>query len=321
MFPHERRLLNTSLDHLDLARQDYTDLIRRCGPLSDRTKQSLEINEEDHGKAIMVFTIVTVIFLPLSFVTSFFGMNTSDLRDMDSRQSLFWAVAIPLTVGTVGTCLMVGYNGDEIRDAVSDVYRNVVGRQGRSTRATAQGISFAQRKNVGLMLQSSEGSGITSSLADEAEFASPREDFEYTTYPPPPVEDVVPYSMAVPIEPRSNFRPRQYTEHYDPPPPRRARRPEYLDIYGASVARNRHVAKSRRDWDFEDDEWYSSKRHFIPPPVPQRGYEEDDEEYEPGRPTEYTWHRKHKTRHVRRSEGFRERDYDGRVERDGERRR
>jgi hypothetical protein len=323
MFPHERRLLTTSLDNLDLARQDYTDLLRRCGPLSDRTKQSLEINEEDHGKAIMVFTIVTVIFLPLSFVTSFFGMNTSDLRDMDSRQSLFWAVAIPLTVGTVGTCLLVGYNGDEIRDAVSEAYRRVSGKERRGRGATAQGLSFAQRKNVGLKLQSQgTGDGNTSSLADEAEFASPREDFEYTTYPPPPVEDVVPYSMAIPIEPRSNFRQRQYTEHYDDPPKMRPKiKPLEFDFYGPPVARNRHVARSRRDWDFEDDEWYSSKRRFIPPPVPQRGYEEDDEEYEPDRPTEYMWHRKRKTRHVGRSEGFRERDYDGRVERDGERRR
>jgi hypothetical protein len=321
MFPHERRLLTTCLDNLDLARQDYTDLLRRCGPLSDRTKQSLEINEEDHGKAIMVFTIVTVIFLPLSFVTSFFGMNTSDLRDMDSRQSLFWAVAIPLTVGTVGTCLLVGYNGDEIRDAVSDVYRNVVGKQGRSTRTTAQGISFAQRKNVGLKMQrEGDREGNSVSMADEAEFASPREEFEYPTYPPPPVEDVVPYSMAIPIEPRSNFRQRQYTEHYDDPPKMRPKiKPPEFDIYGPPVARNRHAVRSRRDWDFEDDKWYRSQRRFIPPPVPTMAYGEEDEEYEPGRPTEYTWHRKRKTRHVRRSEDFREREMDneGRGERDG----
>jgi hypothetical protein len=132
------------------------------------------------------------------------------------------------------------------------------------------------------------------------------------------VEDVVPYSTAIPIEPRSNFRQRerQYTEHYDPPPPRRASRPEYLDIYGA---RSRHAARGRRDWDIEDDEWYRLKRRFVPPPVPTSAYGEEDEEYEPDRPTEYTWHRKRKTRHVRRSEDFRERerDYEGRVEREG----
>ncbi|KAH6875795.1 hypothetical protein BKA58DRAFT_128904 [Alternaria rosae] len=75
MYPYENALGRACLDHLCLVRQDYADLIRRCAPLSDRTKQILEINEEDHGKAIMVFTVVTVVFLPLSFVTSYFGMN------------------------------------------------------------------------------------------------------------------------------------------------------------------------------------------------------------------------------------------------------
>lgn len=74
MFSYEQILLQSCLDDLQLVSEDYADLIRRCGPLSNRTKQSLEINEEDHGKAIMVFTVVTVIFLPLSFATSYLGM-------------------------------------------------------------------------------------------------------------------------------------------------------------------------------------------------------------------------------------------------------
>ncbi|KAI4954384.1 hypothetical protein J4E91_002097 [Alternaria rosae] len=100
MYPYENALGRACLDHLCLVRQDYADLIRRCAPLSDRTKQILEINEEDHGKAIMVFTVVTVVFLPLSFVTSYFGMNASDIRDMDETQAVFWSVAIPLTCVT-----------------------------------------------------------------------------------------------------------------------------------------------------------------------------------------------------------------------------
>lgn len=79
LFPYERVLLNSCLDNLALTREEYEDQIRRCGPLSNSTKQSAEITEEDHGKAILVFTIVTVIFLPLSFVTSFLGMNVCRL--------------------------------------------------------------------------------------------------------------------------------------------------------------------------------------------------------------------------------------------------
>ena len=144
MHPYEEALGRACLDHLALVRLDYVDLMRRCAPLSDRTKQILEINEEDHGKAIMVFTVVTVIFLPLSFVTSYFGMNASDIRDMDETQAVFWSVAIPLTCVTVGSCLLIGYNGDSIRDLLSSMYRKTM-RKERDT-VEAASITVAQRQ-------------------------------------------------------------------------------------------------------------------------------------------------------------------------------
>jgi len=144
MYPFEHALGMACLDHLSLVRQDYADLIRRCAPLSDRTKQILEINEEDHGKAIMVFTIVTVIFLPLSFVTSYFGMNASDIRDMDQTQAVFWSVAMPLTCMTVGSCLLIGYNGDSIRDLLSSMYRKMTKKE--SDTIEAAGITVSQRQ-------------------------------------------------------------------------------------------------------------------------------------------------------------------------------
>jgi len=144
MHPYEEALGKACLDHLSLVRLDYVDLMRRCAPLSDRTKQILEINEEDHGKAIMVFTVVTVIFLPLSFVTSYFGMNASDIRDMDETQAVFWSVAIPLTCVTVGSCLLIGYNGDSIRDLLSSTYRKTMRKERDIVEAAS--ITVAQRQ-------------------------------------------------------------------------------------------------------------------------------------------------------------------------------
>lgn len=179
MFPYERMLLESCRDSLKMTDQEYRYLLARCGPLSDSTKQSLEINEEDHGKAILVFTIVTVIFLPLSFVTSFLGMNTTDIRDMGSSSTLFWAIAIPLTAVTMGSVMYIGYNGDDVRDAFGSLYRTVTGKQDRNI--GARGISVAQRK---LARKSAMGSNSTldfSSLADEAEFANPRSDDYYNS--------------------------------------------------------------------------------------------------------------------------------------------
>ncbi|KAI1203444.1 hypothetical protein F5X97DRAFT_318097 [Nemania serpens] len=59
-----------------------------CKKLRDQLQQRTEIEEESYGKAIRVFTFVTLFFLPVSFVTSFFGMNTTDIRDIEQDQSI-----------------------------------------------------------------------------------------------------------------------------------------------------------------------------------------------------------------------------------------
>lgn len=59
--------------------------------------QMIDSNKDRQETALYVFTIVTVVFLPLSFVSGFLGMNTSDIRDMSSKQWLFWVIGIPLT--------------------------------------------------------------------------------------------------------------------------------------------------------------------------------------------------------------------------------
>ena len=53
---------------------------------------------------MLVFTVVTIIFLPLSTVASILGMNTSDVRDMDDGQWVFWATALPPLLLILGVC-------------------------------------------------------------------------------------------------------------------------------------------------------------------------------------------------------------------------
>lgn len=97
------------------------------GPrLSNLTRHAIEIQQEDHGKAILVFTIVTIVFLPLSFVTSLLGMNTKDIRNLNNTQWLFWAISIPLTIVTMLVALVIGYKGDAIREKVRNFVRQPV---------------------------------------------------------------------------------------------------------------------------------------------------------------------------------------------------
>jgi hypothetical protein len=97
----------------NLHRENF-DLIEvrdNCNNLVTRTIQLVNIRLEDHGKSIMVFTMVTTIFLPLSFLSSYFGMNTSDIRTMAKTQVTFWYWALPTTFIVVGIALVMAIWG------------------------------------------------------------------------------------------------------------------------------------------------------------------------------------------------------------------
>ena len=65
---------------------------------------------------IFVFTVVTVIFLPLSCMTSYMGMNTADIRNMGNSQATFWVAALPITGVVLFLAILVAYKGDAVRE-------------------------------------------------------------------------------------------------------------------------------------------------------------------------------------------------------------
>ena len=79
-------------------------------PLQLFQLRSIEQNElaivaESQNKAILVFTGVTIIFLPLSFLSSYFGMNIQGVVRTEHDQVYFWklcgsvaAIVIALTI-------------------------------------------------------------------------------------------------------------------------------------------------------------------------------------------------------------------------------
>jgi hypothetical protein len=81
-----------------------------------------------------VFTLVTVVFLSLSFASSFFGMKTIGIRNLQETQPLFWATAFPTTVVISGISLLVVSKGSNNEDWMMSLpgalrqRRNNVGR-------------------------------------------------------------------------------------------------------------------------------------------------------------------------------------------------
>ncbi|KAL4869217.1 hypothetical protein BDV12DRAFT_85184 [Aspergillus spectabilis] len=87
---------------LKQTQHDLLQLERMAEKAAVGLRYMLEVRKESNSKAITIFTIVTVIFLPLSFVTSYLGMNSVDIRGGTFTQGLFWAIAIPIAASLVG---------------------------------------------------------------------------------------------------------------------------------------------------------------------------------------------------------------------------
>jgi Mg2+ and Co2+ transporter CorA len=114
MWIQERELILKVTGIINQRRERYRYLGKSAKKLRERTKTNVEILDDDHGKAIFVFTVVTLVFLPLSFVTSFLGMNTVDIRNQDSTQRLFWAIALPLTLIVIVVAVLAAFKYDSI---------------------------------------------------------------------------------------------------------------------------------------------------------------------------------------------------------------
>jgi Mg2+ and Co2+ transporter CorA len=59
-------------------------------------------DHQDNMSAL--FTLVATVFVPWTMVASYLGMNTADVREMDSGQWTFWAASIPLAIFTAISC-------------------------------------------------------------------------------------------------------------------------------------------------------------------------------------------------------------------------
>jgi hypothetical protein len=92
-------------------KDEMRSLQKEADKLAAFLRHNIDIAEEGNSKAILIFTLVTIVFLPLSFVSSVFGMNTTDVRNMASTQTLFWAVALPVTAAVGGISLLAAYGG------------------------------------------------------------------------------------------------------------------------------------------------------------------------------------------------------------------
>lgn len=64
--------------------------------------QLVETHTDDHGCVTFVFTLITVVFVPLSFVADLFGMNPNGIEG--NNVYLFCSMVVPMAPSLVFLC-------------------------------------------------------------------------------------------------------------------------------------------------------------------------------------------------------------------------
>ncbi|KAF3000070.1 hypothetical protein E8E13_001661 [Curvularia kusanoi] len=114
--------LHEALQGLDSETSSLERLVRDATRTHELLNQLLDLQQKaasltearvatTQGKAVMLFTIVTIVFLPLSFFTSYFGQNVSELTGDEKNPSSaeLWRIAGPISVVVILFALLVAY--------------------------------------------------------------------------------------------------------------------------------------------------------------------------------------------------------------------
>lgn len=132
------------LDKTDEELQEQFDMISssldQCKDLIESVNELMEIMSDDHNRAILVFTVVTVVFLPMSFIATYLSMNGGPSEaHWGKTQALFWEISAPLALGIGIFCLGTAWHGSDagaVREWISGFsyrWRNKLGRRNSKT--------------------------------------------------------------------------------------------------------------------------------------------------------------------------------------------
>ena len=134
---------NKIIDHWKLLRDKvdrYLDVLLQFRVLAQQElavsqshlatqQQSLAVEEARsarvQARSVIIFTAVTIIFLPLSFFTSYFGMNVTDIVKTVHDSRYFWLIAGPISGSIVIAIFAVTSYLNAKKEPILDEEQNV----------------------------------------------------------------------------------------------------------------------------------------------------------------------------------------------------